>query len=98
MFCPNCSAEIEGVKYCRSCGANVSLIPQALTGQLPVAKNLGHQEGAGVGSRTATPTLEGAISKMFTGIAFLVCRCGLAFFREALPWGSGCFSRFAGIW
>lgn len=73
MFCPNCSAEIEGVKYCRSCGANVSLIPQALTGQLPVAEEPWTPGRRRRRSRNAPPTLEGAISRMFTGIAFLAC-------------------------
>jgi hypothetical protein len=36
MYCPKCAAPIDGVKFCRQCGANVSLVPQALTGQLPV--------------------------------------------------------------
>jgi len=35
MYCPNCAAPIEGAKFCRSCGANVSLVPQALSGRLP---------------------------------------------------------------
>ena len=39
MFCPNCAAkQIDGAHFCRSCGANISLVPQALTGQLPEAK------------------------------------------------------------
>ena len=35
MYCPNCAATIDGVKFCRSCGSNVSLVPQAMSGQLP---------------------------------------------------------------
>lgn len=35
MYCPNCATPIDGVRFCRSCGANVSLIPQALSGELP---------------------------------------------------------------
>ena len=35
MYCPKCAAPIDGVKFCRQCGTNVSLVPQALTGQLP---------------------------------------------------------------
>lgn len=35
MFCPKCATQNpEGGSFCRSCGANISLIPQALTGQL----------------------------------------------------------------
>lgn len=38
MFCPKCATQnLDGAKFCRSCGANVSLVPQALSGQLPQA-------------------------------------------------------------
>jgi len=38
MFCPKCASQnVEGASYCRACGANVSLVPQALNGQLPNA-------------------------------------------------------------
>ena len=36
MFCPKCATQnIDGASFCRACGANISLIPQALSGQLP---------------------------------------------------------------
>jgi len=36
MFCPKCAAKnLEGASFCRVCGANISLIPGALSGQLP---------------------------------------------------------------
>jgi hypothetical protein len=39
MFCPNCATkQIDGAHFCRSCGANISLVPQALTGQLPATE------------------------------------------------------------
>ena len=35
MFCPKCAAHnIDDAKYCRVCGADISLLPQALSGQL----------------------------------------------------------------
>ncbi len=38
MFCPKCATQnVDGASFCRSCGANISLIPQALSGQLPTA-------------------------------------------------------------
>ena len=34
MFCPKCATQnLDGASFCRSCGANISLIPQALAGQ-----------------------------------------------------------------
>ncbi|MGH9956462.1 MAG: zinc-ribbon domain-containing protein, partial [Pyrinomonadaceae bacterium] len=33
MFCPKCAAQnLDGASYCRVCGANISLVPQAITG------------------------------------------------------------------
>src|SRR4051812_28050556 len=35
MFCPRCAAQnLEDAKFCRSCGANISLVPQAVSGDL----------------------------------------------------------------
>ena len=35
MFCPKCAAQnLDEAKFCRACGADISLVPQALTGQL----------------------------------------------------------------
>jgi len=35
MFCPKCATQnVDGAHFCRSCGANISLVPQALTGQI----------------------------------------------------------------
>lgn len=37
MFCPKCASQnVEGASFCRACGANISLVPQALKGTLPV--------------------------------------------------------------
>ncbi len=42
MFCPKCAAQnLDGASYCRVCGANISLVPQALTGQLSPADEEG---------------------------------------------------------
>ncbi len=36
MYCPKCGAQnAEDVKYCRVCGVNLSLVPKALSGELP---------------------------------------------------------------
>ena len=35
MFCPKCATQnLDGASFCRTCGANISLVPQALTGQI----------------------------------------------------------------
>ena len=48
MFCPKCAAQnLDGASFCRVCGANVSLIPQALSGQLPEAPEPEKGKGCG---------------------------------------------------
>jgi zinc ribbon protein len=76
MFCPNCATQnVEGASFCRVCGANISLVPQALTGQLPVAK---HEEeyvdwrSRRRRGRQHEPTLDEAVRNLFMGIAFVV--------------------------
>ena len=35
MFCPRCAAQnTEEAKFCRACGADISLVPQAMSGAL----------------------------------------------------------------
>jgi zinc-ribbon domain len=35
MFCPKCGAQnLDDAKFCRACGADIRLVPQALTGRL----------------------------------------------------------------
>ena len=69
MYCPNCAASIDNVKYCRSCGANVSLVPQALTGKISGPEGQTLKDGR----RHRSPaTLENAVKSFFIGIAFLI--------------------------
>jgi hypothetical protein len=36
MFCPECATElVQGIKYCRTCGTDVRLVPAAMAGDLP---------------------------------------------------------------
>lgn len=72
MFCPKCATKnIEGAHFCRSCGANISLVPQALTGQLPESKppqdDYYRRRRRGRG-----PSTDYAIRSIITGIAFAV--------------------------
>src|SRR6267142_2257218 len=74
MFCPKCAAQnIDGASFCRVCGANISLVPQALSGQAPVAT-----EEYGRAARRArkrgvrVANIEHALRNVFVGIAFLL--------------------------
>jgi hypothetical protein len=73
MYCPNCAALIDNVKFCRSCGANVSLVPQALTGKISELE--GEQtskRGRHRSQHRSEATLENSIKSFFIGIAFLI--------------------------
>lgn len=73
MFCPKCATQnLEGASFCRTCGANISLVPQALTGQLtkPEAEATAC---APIGRRrNREVTLEHSFKNVFMGVAFLV--------------------------
>lgn len=99
MYCPQCANRIDdNQKFCRSCGANVSLVPQALTGQLPVVA-LEEDEAAwhGKGKRRKVPTIERAAGKFFSGIGFVIAALFVTFwFPGGFVWGwSFLFPAFA---
>jgi hypothetical protein len=73
MFCPKCATQnLDGASFCRGCGANISLVSQALTGQLATTN-----EETGVScepgrKRRRQLTLDQAFKNVFMGIAFLI--------------------------
>ena len=80
MYCPNCAAPIDGAKFCRSCGANVSLVPQAMAGEpnhLDGAKNESTFETRYSNRRRrhdrdrGEPNVERITTSFFTGIGCL---------------------------
>lgn len=90
MFCPKCATQnVDGASFCRVCGANISLIPHALTGQLPQAEPL---EEIGFGSRSRRRhgrrelSLDHAFKNVFMGVAFLCVALALAFSRVGTGW------------
>ena len=82
MFCPKCAAQnLEGASFCRTCGANISLVPQAMTGQLvqtpPPAEEV-VDESCGRRGRRRELTLDVAFKNMFIGVAFLIISIALS--------------------
>jgi hypothetical protein len=94
MYCPNCAATIDGVKFCRSCGSNVSLVPQAMSGQLPQSddakdrwRERHHHWGHHRHSKRE-PSIERAISCFFSGIGFLLAAMFVVFLSPSgFQWG-----------
>lgn len=83
MFCPKCATQnADGASFCRGCGANISLVPQALTGQplpAPAPQEEVLEEACSTrGGRRRELTLDTAFRNMFIGVAFLIISIALA--------------------
>jgi hypothetical protein len=84
MFCPKCAAQnIDGAHFCRACGANLSLIPQALTGQLPAAPNeeFGRRRRR---NRSRQPSLDEGVRTLVMGFGFIAVAIALAIYGEPI--------------
>jgi hypothetical protein len=102
MFCPKCATQnVDDASFCRSCGANVSLVPQALTGKLPAADQSPWRDRYSRKKRHQEPTIEQAIQGITMGVAFTVVSLLVARFAPAgeIWWfwmlipAFGCFGR-----
>ena len=92
MYCPSCGTEnLEGASFCRGCGANVSLVPQALSGRLPAEQENAGDPSAEAFKRRAKhaargPRIENAIIPLFMGLAFLCVAFALALTKMGTGW------------
>ena len=89
MFCPKCAAQnLDGASYCRVCGANISLVPQALTGQLSPADVgvLSRSDKRALKRDEKEASLSNAFRNAFMGIAFLLVSMALAFSAMGRGW------------
>ena len=91
MFCPKCATQnVDGASFCRVCGANISLLPQALSGELPHA-----QEDYGSRrsrrrkrERDVEPSMEKGIVNVFMGLGFIVAAIAVMLkFPSGMFWG-----------
>ena len=86
MFCPKCATQnLDGASFCRSCGANIRLIPQALSGQIePVRDEL--DVGRRGRRRGREATIDQACRSGFMGLAFLLVAIALSFSPMGRGW------------
>src|SRR4051812_47666550 len=92
MYCPRCGTQnIEDAKFCRGCGADIALVPQALTGHLPDAGS-SHENVIGMTwdasgrrrrHRDGAPRLDKAVTNLFMGVGFLLVAFSVFLFAPA---------------
>lgn len=83
MFCPRCAADnLNDAKYCRACGADIHLVPQALTGLLPaeLTRAEGKPEKKSKKKDEDGKLLEKGMENVFVGLAFLLIVLGGFFY------------------
>src|SRR4029453_15503276 len=83
MFCPKCASQnLDGASFCRTCGANISLVPQALSGQLPEAEPkeefISRRQRRRQNRHGKELSLDNCFKNVFMGIAFLVIAIALS--------------------
>jgi hypothetical protein len=88
MYCPRCATQnTDDAKFCRSCGIDISLVPQAITGQL--AERLAGADDTRHGRRRrhkgekGAPTIERAVKSLFMGLAFVFIAFAVAIWSPA---------------
>lgn len=99
MFCPNCAAQnLDGASFCRVCGANISLVPQALSGTLPTAPESNDLSSRRQRrrdrnrDRSIEPSMEKGIMNVFIGLGFIVAAIAImSRFPAGVFWGWSLF-------
>lgn len=95
MFCPKCATQnVDGASFCRSCGANISLIPGALSGTLAQKQEQPADDWDYSSSRRRRrnkpiePSWEKGIVNVFVGLGFIVAALAVMFrFPAGVFWG-----------
>jgi hypothetical protein len=81
MFCPRCGTENQDdIKFCRSCGVTLALIPQALTGQLPQAPA---EKSGKRGRENRPPSFEHGLKDTIAGVGFIIASIAVFLFAPA---------------
>ncbi|HEY9403890.1 MAG TPA: zinc ribbon domain-containing protein [Pyrinomonadaceae bacterium] len=88
MYCPRCAVQnLDDAKFCRACGADISLVPHALQGTLHAAPDRPAAGRAAQGEKEKKrppATVDEALKSLFTGFGLLIIfLIGIFVFRGA---------------
>ena len=103
MFCPKCATQnTEEAKFCRSCGTDISLVPQAVSGAL--AERLADVDDTRRGRRrrhrgdSRPPSIDRAVKSFFMGLAFIFVALAIVMWMPGgSTWGFWMFLPAAGM-
>jgi hypothetical protein len=96
MFCPKCATQnVDGASFCRSCGANISQIPAALSGTLPQTQppaddldRYSRRRKRRDRDRPIEASVEKGILNIFVGLGFLFAALAVTYkFPGGIFWG-----------
>ena len=77
MYCPKCASQNnDEAKFCRACGANLSLISQALTGELPPVRH-------GKSEHKGPPSFANGVGTTIGGLGFILAAFGVLYWGPA---------------
>ena len=80
MFCPKCGTKNpDNGRFCRTCGADLGNVSEALSGNLKKPQHLVDRKGKPI-------SWESAIVKIFTGLAFIAVTIALSFSQMGRGW------------
>jgi hypothetical protein len=75
MYCPKCATQnADDARFCRGCGTDISLVPQAVTGTLAERLAAVEETREGLHRRRGgrPPSIERAVKSIFMGLAFVL--------------------------
>ncbi|NNF00096.1 MAG: zinc ribbon domain-containing protein [Pyrinomonadaceae bacterium] len=82
MFCPKCGTKNpETGKFCRKCGTDLGTVSDAISGNLPSSKSK-----SGKRKKKEQNSWEGAMTKLFMGLAFVTVSIILGFSSTGRGW------------